>query len=196
MVTVTDEKPKRVFLAIELPEDVKNRIITIQNRLKYLIEGVRWTRPEGIHLTLKFFGNIYEKDVAQISEVVSRNTKNAETISLRGGKVGAFPKLERPRVLWFGLDGDIERLSVLQRAIETDLEAYGYKKEERKFRPHLTLGRARSFRGMITGLSEAIKRENDYQAGHFDSKGLTLFQSELKPGGAVYTELAYFPFRE
>ena len=193
---MTDEKPKRVFLAIELPEDVKNRIITIQNRLKSLLKGVRWTRPEGIHLTLKFFGNIHEKDIVQISGVVARNTKNAETISLKGGKVGAFPKLEKPRVLWLGLDGDIERLSVLQRAIETDLEAYGYKKEGRKFRPHLTLGRAKSFRGMITGLSDAIKRDEDYPAGQFDSKGLTLFQSELKPGGAVYAELAYFPFGE
>jgi len=193
---MTDEKPKRVFLAIELPEDVRNRIVAIQNKLKFLLKGVRWTRPEGIHLTLKFFGNIYEKDIVQISEVVSRNTKNAGTISLGGGKVGAFPKLERPRVLWLGLDGDIEKLSALQRTIETDLEAYGYKKEGRKFRPHLTLGRAKSFRGMIMGLSEAIKREEDYPAGQFDSKGLTLFQSELKPGGAVYTELAYFPFGE
>jgi len=191
---MTDEKPKRVFLAIELPEDVKNRIIVIQDELKILLKGIRWTRPEGIHLTLKFFGNIYEKEIVRISEIIAGNTKNAETISLSGGEIGAFPNLGRPRVLWLGLNGDTERLSILQESIDIDLEVYGYEKGRRKFRPHLTLGRAKSSRGMIMDLSHVIKRKKDYQAGQFNCRGLTLFQSELKPGGAVYTKLAYFTF--
>jgi 2'-5' RNA ligase len=191
---MADEKPKRVFLAIELPEDVKNRIILIQDELKILLKGIRWTRPEGIHLTLKFFGNIYEKEIIHISEVIAENTKNAETISLNGGEIGAFPNPGRPRVLWLGLNGDIERLSILQEAIDIDLEVYGYKRERRKFSPHLTLGRVKSSGERIMNLSQVIKRGEDYRAGQFNSRGLTLFQSELKPGGAIYTKLAYFRF--
>jgi len=191
---MTDEKPKRVFLAIELPEDVKNQIISVQDKLKILLKGIRWARPEGIHLTLKFFGNIYEKEIVPISEIITGKTKSAETISLNVGGIGVFPKLGRPRVLWLGLNGDIGRLSILQEAIDIDLEAFGYKRERRKFSPHLTLGRVKSFRGGIMNLSEVIKRGEDYRAGQFNSKGLTLFQSDLKPGGAVYTKLAYFPF--
>jgi 2'-5' RNA ligase len=191
---MTDEKTKRVFLAVDLPDDIKEQLVAIQDKLKFLLEGVRWTRPEGIHLTLKFFGNIVDKDIALISEVVERHTKNTRPIALHGEKVGAFPNFKRPRVLWLGLNGDIERLSSLQKTIENDLDRYGYKKEKRGFKPHLTLGRAKSSRGIILGLPEVTKREDTYKAGQFDSNGLTLFESKLKPGGAVYTKLAYFPF--
>jgi 2'-5' RNA ligase len=191
---MTDEKTKRVFLAIDLPDDIKAQLVAIQDKLKFLVEGVRWTRPEGIHLTLKFFGNVVDKDIAQISEIVGQHAKNARPIALHGEKVGAFPNFQRPRVIWLGLNGDIEQLSALQRAIENDLDRCGYKKEKRRFKPHLTLGRAKSSRGIILGLPEAVKREDTYKAGQFYSNGLTLFESQLKPGGAVYTKLAYFPF--
>lgn len=190
---MTDEKPKRVFLAIDLPDDVKESVIAVQKKLTYVLQGVRWVRPEGIHLTLKFFGNIYENDISRISVIVARASQNAEVLTLKSGKIGAFPNPERPRVLWLGLTGDVEKLSALQNVIEKDLEVSGYKREGRKFRPHLTLGRAKSSRGMILGLSEAINGDDYNFAGCIDVAGLTLFQSELKPGGAVYTKLAYFP---
>ena len=193
---MTGEKPKRVFLAIDLPSDVKEHIVAIQHKLKFLLDGVRWVRPEGIHLTLKFFGDILNDDIAQISEVVAEKTQDAVSMSLNTDKVGAFPNLERPRVLWLGMTGDVQNLLTLQQAIETGLEPHGFKREKRKFRPHLTLGRAKSSRGMILGLSEAVITENNYNTGDFTAQGLTLFQSELKPGGAVYTKLAYFPFGE
>ena len=193
---MTGEKPKRVFLAIDLPSDVKEHIVAIQHKLKFLLDGVRWVRPEGIHLTLKFFGDILSADIAQISEVIEDKTRDAVSMSLNTDKVGAFPNLERPRVLWLGMTGDVQNLLTLQQAIETGLEPHGFKREKRKFRPHLTLGRAKSSRGMILGLSEAVITENNYNTGDFTAQGLTLFQSELKPGGAVYTKLAYFPFGE
>ncbi len=191
---MTREKPKRVFLAIDLPGDVKEQIVAIQNKLKFLLEGVRWVRPEGIHLTLKFFGDILSDDIAQISEVIENKTRDSVPMTFNTDKIGAFPNLERRRVLWLGMTGDTQKLLTLQQAIETGLEPHGFKREKRRFRPHLTLGRAKSSRGMILGLSEAVTTENNYNTGDFTAQGLTLFQSELKPGGAVYTELAYFPF--
>jgi 2'-5' RNA ligase len=191
---MTGEKPMRVFLAIDLPDEVKEHIVALQQKLKFLLEGVRWVRLEGIHLTLKFFGDIREDDIPGISEVIEGRTQQAAPMTLNTDIVGAFPNMERPRVLWLGMTGDIERLVTLQREIEAGLEPLGYRREKRRFSPHLTVGRAKSSRGMIMGLSEAVTRENTYTTGEFTAQGLTLFRSELKPGGAVYTELAYFPF--
>ncbi|HEU20139.1 MAG TPA: RNA 2',3'-cyclic phosphodiesterase [Deltaproteobacteria bacterium] len=193
---MTQEKSKRVFLAIDLPGDVKEQIMAIQNKLKFLLEGVRWVRPEAIHLTLKFFGDIRSDDTARISEMIAEKTRDAAPITLNTDNIGAFPNLERPRVLWLGMTGDVQRLMILQQVIEAGLEPHGFKREKRKFRPHLTLGRAKSSRGMILGLSEAVITENHYTTGDFTAQGLTLFQSELRPGGAVYTNLAYFQFGE
>jgi 2'-5' RNA ligase len=191
---MAQEKPKRVFLAMDLPEELKEQLVAIQTRLKHHLEGVRWVRPEGIHVTLKFFGNIFDKDIDRIAEVVAPLAKDTRVVALTGEGVGAFPRLERPRVLWLRVKGDVERLVGLQGAIETKLEEYGYKKETRRFSPHLTLGRAKSSRGMIIGVSEAVARGDTYSAGSFVSEGLTLFKSDLTPGGAVYTALKYFPF--
>jgi len=193
---MTKEKSKRVFLAIDLPGDVKEQIMAIQNKLKFLLEGVRWVRPEAIHLTLKFFGDIRSDDTARISEMIAEKTRDAAPMTLNTDNIGAFPNLERPRVLWLGMTGDVQRLMILQQVIEAGLEPHGFKREKRKFRPHLTLGRAKSSRGMILGLSEAVITENHYTTGDFTAQGLTLFQSELRPGGAVYTNLAYFQFGE
>ena len=122
---MTEEKPKRVFLAIDLPGDVKEQIVTIQNKLKFLLEGVRWVRPEGIHLTLKFFGDIREDEIARISEVITEKTRDAAPMTLNTDKIGAFPNLERPRVLWLGMTGDVDKLLTLQQEIETGLEPHG-----------------------------------------------------------------------
>ena len=109
--------------------------------------------------------------------------------------LGAFPSVNRPRVLWLGLDGDTDALISLQAQIDTGFQDYGFKKEERPFRPHLTLARIKEPKG-LDGLAEAVKKNEDYNAGSFTISGLTLFKSDLKPTGAIYTKLAYFPFPE
>jgi len=181
---------------MDLPQELKERLVAIQARLRHHLEGVRWVRPEGIHITLKFFGNIFDNDIIRISEVVAPLAKETRAVALTGEGVGAFPRLERPRVLWLGLHGDVERLVGLQGTIETKLEECGFRKETRKFSPHLTLGRAKSSKGMIIGVSETVARGESYSAGSFVSEGLTLFRSDLTPQGAVYTALKYFPFAE
>ena len=190
---MTNEKLIRTFLAIELPEEIKAQIGNIQNRLKTTVKGVRWTKLEGIHLTLKFFGNVSENDIANISKVVEKNTVDARPLTLNVSTIGTFPNLRRPRVLWFGISGSVERLSDLQNEIEKDLESIGFQRENRAFRAHLTLGRVKSPKE-VKGLSEIIKNEESYDAGSFKAYGLTLFKSDLTPQGAIYTKLTYFPF--
>lgn len=190
---MTDKKLIRTFLAIDLPEEIKVQIENVQSRLKASVKGIRWARPEGIHLTLKFFGNISENKIADISSVVEKNTVDIRPLSLKVSTLGTFPNLKSPRVLWLGIGGSVEKLSDLQKEIEKDLESIGFQRENRAFRAHLTLGRIKSPKN-VKGLSEIMKNEEIYDAGSFCAGGLTLLKSDLTPQGAIYTKLAYFPF--
>jgi len=186
-------KPIRAFLAIDLPEEIRDQIRGIQDRLKTNLKGIRWIRPEGIHLTLKFLGNISKNDILNVSGMVEKQTKDVRPLMLNVGTVGTFPDLKRPRVLWLGIGGETERLLTLQKKMDAALEDCGFKSEARTFSPHLTLGRIKSHKG-ISGLSQAIEDGKNFAAGSFHADGLTLFKSDLTPKGAIYTKLAYFPF--
>lgn len=191
---MSDEKAIRAFLAVDPPEEIFREIIKIQERLKKTIKGdISWVRPEGIHLTLKFFGYVYHSDVANISLVVKNNVANMKALMLNVRNLGAFPSVNRPRVLWLGIDGDTDPLISLQAEIDVGFQEYGFKKEERPFRPHLTLARVKEPKGLV-GLAETVKKNEDYVAGSFTVNGLTLFKSDLRPTGAIYTKLSDFPF--
>jgi len=191
---MTDEKKIRSFLAIDPPEEVLRGIGAIQSRLRKLVEGdIRWVRPEGIHLTLKFFGDIFAADVANIATVVEKAAERERSFSLAIGGAGAFPDPHRPRVLWLGMNGDVERFLVFQKGLDQALLQIGFPREERPFRPHLTLGRIKTSKGLI-GLARALEKGEEYSAGRFIAAGLSLMQSELTPRGAIYTKLKWFPF--
>jgi 2'-5' RNA ligase len=191
---MADEKKIRTFLAIDLPGEVRGDLAAIQTRLKSALEGVRWTRPEGIHLTLKFFGDIDRDAIGSIADIVEKKTETFKRLSLTIGRLGAFPTVNRARVLWIGVEGEIEKLASLQGGMDEGFEVLGFEKETRSFKPHLTLGRARSSRGMITGLREVMESVRYDDPNPFSAEGLSLFKSDLGPGGAVYTKLAYFSF--
>jgi 2'-5' RNA ligase len=185
----------RAFLACDPPEEVKRGIAAIQARLKKQFGGaVRWVRPEGIHLTLKFFGDIPIGAVETIGGVVHEQVRGLSPLTLQVQNIGAFPNANRPRVIWLGITGDVGRLVALQKKIDTGLHAYGFEQEERAFSPHLTLGRVKSPQGMA-GLGNIIEA-GDATAGEFQAAELILFKSDLRPDGAVYTKLGVFPFAE
>ena len=189
-----DEGTIRAFLALDPPPEVLRRIADIQSALRRDIRGaLSWVRPEGIHLTLKFFGGIAQSDVDAVSEVVAGQTAGIRPLRLEAKGLGVFPNLRRPRVLWIGIGGEVDRLTALQQAIEGGLEAAGFPGEERPFRAHLTLARIKTPHG-LEGLDGALAGR-DSAAGAFTASGLTLFQSELTPKGAIYTVLGYFLFQ-
>ncbi|MBP8986078.1 MAG: RNA 2',3'-cyclic phosphodiesterase [Syntrophobacterales bacterium] len=191
---MTDGERVRSFLAIDLPEEVKAGLGRISDSLKRRVGGVRWTRPEGIHLTLKFFGDISGEEIARISMVAGSAAGVTAPFQLTVEGLGVFPGLKRPRVLWVGVGGRLDILARLQGGIESALEAQGFKKEGRGFKPHLTLGRFRS-PGEVSGIERVFAGRNDYRAGGFTAEGLTLFKSDLTPKGAVYSALEFFPFK-
>ena len=191
---MADKGLVRAFLAIDLPDSLRGEIGKIQDRLRPHVSGIRWTRPEGIHLTLKFFGDISKDEIETLSRVIENTTGGVSPFSLRLGTPGAFPGTQRPRVLWIGVDGDVAALVKLQQEIERDLETGGFRMESRPYSPHLTMGR---FRDHVksSGLERTLENIKDvYQAERFLAEGLTLFKSDLRPGGAVYTALRFFPF--
>ncbi len=191
--TITEQKSIRAFLAIDFPDGIKATLGRIQERLKPLIGGVRWTKPESIHLTLQFFGYIPPDHIELISEIVKKNVEGVAPFMLNLGSPGAFPSITRPRVVYIGLGGQTETLGRLQEKIASDLEGLGFKKEERAFTSHLTLGRLKAAT-RLPGVPEAFKKVMDLAEGSFVVDGLNLYRSELHPTGAVYTVLERYPF--
>lgn len=191
---MADEEMIRAFLAIDPPEEILGEIGRIQGRLQRIIRGdLRWVRPEAIHLTLKFFGDIPESAVAGIAAVVEKAAAGETPFFLTIGGVGVFPDRRRPRVLWLGMNGDVPRLLLCQQGLESELGRVGFPAEERPFSPHLTLARIKSSQG-LTGLERALEKGERYAAGEFTASGIGLIRSELTPRGAVYTKLKWFPF--
>lgn len=190
-----EKRTIRAFLALDPPPEVLRKIADIQAEIRGSIRGaVSWVRPEGIHLTLKFFGNVAQADTEAISAVVDEYAAAAGPFDLEAKGLGVFPGLKRPRVLWIGIGGEVEQLIALQKAIDQGLEMRGFPREERPFRPHLTLARIKSPQG-LGGLDGALAARGALSAGKFKATGLTLFKSNLAPKGAVYTILGHFPFQ-
>ena len=188
------QKNIRAFLAIEPSEDILQAVSRLQENLKKEIKGkISWTRSQSNHITLKFFGNIDQDDVKNICAIMKKQVASVPTLSLNVEKIGVFPDARRPRVLWLGTTGDVEKLAVLQNQLEKDFEGIGFPRENRPFRAHLTLGRIKIPQEM-TGISESLSKYSDFTIGEFCCKELVLFQSKLMPQGAVYTKLEKFSF--
>ena len=189
----------RAFIAIELPDGLLKKIAELQKIIKKDVKGSRtvsWPRAHGIHLTLKFLGDVEESRVEEIYGALKKATAGFGPMRLKagGGKegggvggVGGFPNLKNPRVLWVGLDGPEEFLK-LQRSVEEAMQRLGFEKEERPFKPHLTLCRIKSPEDARI-LGHNIEKLKDFIDMDFEAGHLVLFKSVLSPKGALYTAL-------
>lgn len=178
----------RAFIACDIPEALLKEISNIQDKLKGLDADVNWTKISGIHITLKFLGDIEEGSIDKIASVLLEAVKGQSPfeIKIQGG--GSFPNLKNPRVVWLGVVDEAKRLSNIQQALDSGLKAIGFEPEEREFRPHLTLGRVKGFKGKEQ-LSLAVSDLKDIEIGSFTVDRVMLYKSELRPIGAVYTKL-------
>jgi 2'-5' RNA ligase len=183
----------RAFLALDPPPEVLQRIVGLQGALKKTIpHGVRWVNPDGIHLTLKFLGNIFPSHRESIQALLPDLVATLPSFTLSAGRIGVFPGLSKPRVIWVGIGGETRGLFALQKDIEEALESLGFPKEDRPFRAHLTLGRVKDPRTR-QGIEPAIAQGQSFDAGSFPAEKVLLIKSDLAPAGAIYTHLATFP---
>jgi RNA 2',3'-cyclic 3'-phosphodiesterase len=178
----------RAFVAFPLPESIMIRISDIQERLKSYRLPVRWVKPENVHLTLKFLGEISLNTINGIGEVLEDTVREYAPLMFFIKGLGVFPNIRKPRVLWTGIAGDIKSLAEIQANLETNLEKKGFAKENKPFKSHLTLGRIKSDI-YPENLFDIFRSFSDFTSEPFEAKELVLYKSELKPSGASYTKL-------
>lgn len=174
----------RVFIAIDLPEEIRNRLAAMQSELRSTASSARWVAAESTHLTLKFIGEISEQRRDEVDAALAGLSWKEFPVSVKG--VGFFPGTRSPRVFWAGLHAST--MEGLTQEIDARLERAGFDREKRAFRPHITLARAKTGRLETTLVSAAEKfAETDF--GAFTADRCFLYQNTLKPAGSVYTKL-------
>jgi 2'-5' RNA ligase len=184
----------RTFIAISLPEEILRNIEVWIQRLRQLDIHARFPRLTSIHLTLKFLGEIEESRLNSVVQAVDFATAYCQQFELTAGKLGTFPSIRNPRVVWLGISRN-EILSSLQRALEDQLFQCNFSREDKLFRPHLTLARVKSKRG-LDNLRDFLEKEGEMaNAGSFTVREIHTFQSILRPSGAEYKCLHTHPLR-
>lgn len=183
----------RSFIAIELNEEVKQKLRQIQGILK--IPGsdcVKWVEPENIHLTLKFLGNVLAANIQYIIEVLRAVAEEVTPFTLEINNPGAFPNLTRVQTIWVGVAGDIKTLHHLQSKLENSLKKLGYPPENRNFTPHLTLGRVRDEATLLfrQNLGKVISGTIIESKLTIQVETLSLMRSQLTRSGPIYSRLS------
>ncbi len=180
----------RVFCAVELPDDVRARL---QEHIAHLRRefpdaAASWSRVENIHLTLKFFGNVELERIPKISAAATRTTDQFSKFEIDVGKTGVFPRPSRAQVLWIGINDPSGKLTALQKALETACAAQGFPKEDRAYRPHLTIARLRKPEG-TRQLADTHLNTN-FPPITVPLHELIVFRSELSSKGSRYTAIS------
>jgi 2'-5' RNA ligase len=186
----------RLFVACELPSEMRAALTALQDALRRQgAPPVRWVRPEGIHLTLKFLGAVPAQRVNDICAALAPTVEGIRPLGLSLGSLGAFGGRRGARVVWVGIEGDVDRVAELQRRVEAALGRLGFRPEDRPFSPHLTLARVPDHVGSADRerLWDLTKALATPEAAPVTIRELSLMRSILGPGGAIYERLAAFP---
>jgi len=181
----------RTFIAIDFEQKIKDELSLFIQKLQAVSSNVKWIKKSGMHLTLKFLGEIEEDKTAEIKSCLSKISKNHDSFSLQLKGTGTFPPgKKKPRVLWVGVEEN-KKLAKLQSDIERELAKLGFPPEKRPFHPHLTLGRIKAS-SQLGNIISYLEKNKDKSFGHMVVKKTTFFLSILKPTGAEYKALAEF----
>ena len=193
----------RAFLAVELSDDLRNRITLIQQDLRQRLgresskdSRITWVQPSSLHLTMKFLGDTGELQIEPLREAVGRAMTGHEVVHMPIERLGVFPRLQQPRVLWVGPSeqweqgDDAKRLTALHRAIEDCCQPFGFEPEGRPLSPHLTLARVKEGeRHVGQALAKSGVIDRPISLGLLAMDSIVLMKSELRPTGSVYTKL-------
>ena len=180
----------RAFIAVELPWELKQELAALEIQLKKNSPPVvKWVDPESIHITLKFLGETSDAVIDELLLAMGESVAGVSPFKLEVGKIGAFPAVDRPQVIWVGISGDMEKLAQLQKNLEQNTEQLRFKRESRPFSPHLTLGRVREGARVkeIQRIGKLLN-ETPFTAKHnIEAHEINLLKSQLTRAGAIHT---------
>ncbi len=179
----------RAFLALALPDDVKDRLTGTIKRLAPSAIDVTWCKRDQLHLTLAFLGEVSPAILPHVTAAAERVCLARPAFTCRAYGLGYFGSKRNPKVLWAGMELSAE-LEALHEDLWTELKKFGYEDKEGDFRPHITLGRCREA-ARNHPLVEAMDADEDVAFGEWETKRVTLYESRLTPQGALYRNLAH-----
>jgi 2'-5' RNA ligase len=183
----------RTFIAIVLDEELLDHLVRLQDHLREQVapRSVRWVRPGGIHLTLKFLGDTPQEQVEAVKSALGAASSEVSPFTFSVAGLGCFPNTRRPRVIWVGLSEPTGTLSRLRDAVESHVAPLGFPTENRPFRPHLTLGRVQRYasKSEVREVGDVIAASAVGALDEMQVRQVSYIKSDLKPSGAVYTTL-------
>ncbi len=183
----------RCFVAVALPDFARDAVSAAQDSLRtHVPRGLRWERPENLHLTLKFLGDVAADQVPAVCEACARVAARHAPTHLLAGPLDAFPNPRRPRVVVMRLEEGDGGISRVARDLEAEMERLGFARESRPFHPHVTLARARRD-WRPEDLTPHLDRLEPPSAPAIPVDDITLFESELSPRGSTYTAMGVYP---
>ncbi len=178
----------RLFIALEVPPKVRGNLSAVQEKLRQSEARVTWVKPDKMHLTLKFLGNVASDRTEDIAETLSTAVESFASFPVEVFDVGTFPVGRRARVVWAGIKKGGEKVVQLQAAVQKGMDSLGFPDEKRRFRPHLTIGRIKSSQ-KIGRMLELLKLSKNKKFGRFQVGFVSLIKSVLTSAGPDYTVL-------
>jgi len=186
----------RLFVAIAVPEDIKAHLAALQRELRERLDrsSVSWTRPESLHLTLRFLGDIASNRLEVLTGALAAAAAPHAPLRLTVAGLGCFPNTRRPRILWAGIRDEGGGLAELARLITAATDSFSRQPAEERFAGHLTLARVRRVGGDVSATLDRFIQESAARAvGSWRAGTVELVRSELHPSGSLYTILARLP---
>jgi 2'-5' RNA ligase len=180
------KKTLRTFVAVEINGPIRARAGELIAALAGTSADVKWVEPHNLHLTLKFLGDVHERDIAKVCQAVADGAVEVTPFELEIRGAGAFPSAARPRTVWLGAGEGAEPMVVLHDRVEAALAELGYREEHRRFQTHLTIGRVRGTGQGIAELGTLLQQQADVLVGRMTVGKVTVFCSTLTSQGPIY----------
>jgi 2'-5' RNA ligase len=182
----------RTFIGVDLGKAIRDRAVALQETLARTGTEVKWVEPENLHVTLLFLGEVDDREVPKVCRLVAEETIQHPAFDMTVETVGCFPNARRPRILWVGVTEGAQQMQALHDGLEPPLEELGYRREERRYTPHVTLGRVKSDRP-TNQLSIALTKHAAWKGGEIPVREILIMSSELKSTGPLYHVLSRAP---
>ncbi len=183
----------RAFIGIDAPVSLRNTIADLQRDLRVPGVRVRWEKPENFHVTMKFLGDTTREILEEMAEALREKVSRVPVLAFQADTIGAFPSRSRPRVIWLGSSAAPDEIFSLQRTIEEEAAKFGFEPEQRRFHPHITLGRVKDRDGLEDLISTL--KQCTFTSFSMTLEAVSLKQSTLTPEGAMHKELFRLPFQ-